>query len=158
NRNCAQVASKQMRSVLITEHKVAEFIRQVAQRQLQKAHAEHTDMLAALQRELEAEVNAMRTVLVEVRAHAAAEQAESTEVLLRQTQLGLQEAHVEHANMMAALQQHFEAEAAKLAAHFERETTVLRRRLTEANQELAKYREWFKSFEQVQRSPSDTTH
>jgi hypothetical protein len=54
-----------MKGVVITERNVAEFIRQVAQR----AHAEHTDMVAELQRGFEAEIAAMRATLAEVRAH-----------------------------------------------------------------------------------------
>ena len=61
-----------MKSVVITERNVAEFIRQVAQRaqrQLQETHVEHTKMMAELQRDFEADVAAMRTALAEVRAH-----------------------------------------------------------------------------------------
>src|SRR6516162_4092142 len=61
-----------MKSVVITERNVAEFIRQVAQRaqrQLQETHVEHTNMMAELQRDFEADVAAMQTALAEVRAH-----------------------------------------------------------------------------------------
>jgi hypothetical protein len=61
-----------MKSVVITERNVAEFIRQVAQRaqrQLQETHVEHTNMMAELERDFEADVAAMRTALAEVRAH-----------------------------------------------------------------------------------------
>jgi hypothetical protein len=71
-----------MISAVITERNVAEFIRQVvwrAQRQLQASHAEHSNIVAELQRGLEAELAAMRMTLAEVRAHAVEKQAGHTD-------------------------------------------------------------------------------
>jgi hypothetical protein len=53
-----------MKSMLLTEANVAEFIRQVFQR----AHFDPSRMVAEFQRELDANVAAMREMLAEVRA------------------------------------------------------------------------------------------
>jgi hypothetical protein len=72
------------------------------------------------------------------------EQLEATRVSLRQTREELVEARAEHARMMADLQ-----------AHFDEEVAEMRKMLTDARAELAKFQA-FNSFERLERSGSDS--